>query len=101
MPLAGRSGKQQEGNTARKRPLRVQTVDNTVDLRGKRRDEALDALEDALHNNPQDTALYVVHGHGTGQVKAAVRQRLYKHPLVQKFEDEFSSAGGCTVVELK
>jgi DNA mismatch repair protein MutS2 len=53
-----------------------QTPDNTVDLRGLMVDEALERLEiflDAAYR-AQEAGAYVIHGHGTGALKRAVRQ---------------------------
>ena len=81
--------------------LRLQLPENTADLRGMRQEEAMRALEDAIDDCPVDSALFVIHGRGSGRIKAAVRERLKRHPLVDNFGDELKSAGGCTVVELK
>jgi len=55
--------------------LLPQTAENTVDLRGLRVDEALEKVElflDALYRANQDGA-YIIHGHGSGALKRAVR----------------------------
>jgi dsDNA-specific endonuclease/ATPase MutS2 len=39
-----------------------------------------------------------VHGRGTGAVRAAVRDEIARHPLVEGFESD--SADGATVVKL-
>ena len=81
------------------------SIDNTLDLRGERVDEALDRLERFL-----DTAYlrdwpyaFVLHGHGTGALKAAVRSELRRSRYVQRSEPGTRSQGGegITVVELK
>ena len=81
--------------------LRVQIPENTADLRGMRLDQAMQELESKLHECPDDSVLFVVHGHGTGQIKAAVQRHLKGHRMVKKFEYERDSASGCTVVEMK
>jgi dsDNA-specific endonuclease/ATPase MutS2 len=81
--------------------MRIQIPENTADLRGMRHDEAMEALENAMEECPQNSVLFVVHGQGTGRTKAAVQARLKKHPAVQSFKEDPNSAGGCTVVELK
>jgi DNA mismatch repair protein MutS2 len=60
----------------RNAPVRVDS--NTLDLRGQRVDEALDhvdAFVDAMLLRGE-TAAYVLHGHGTGALKQAVRSHL-------------------------
>ena len=75
-------------------------VSDELDLRGRRADEARDAVRAFL----DDAALAglstvrVVHGRGTGAVRAAVREELGRHPLVEGFEAD--SAGGATDVRL-
>jgi DNA mismatch repair protein MutS2 len=75
-------------------------VPDELDLRGRRADEARDAVRAFL----DDAALAgldtvrVVHGRGTGAVRAAVRDELGRHPLVEG--SEVDSAGGATVVSL-
>ncbi len=63
-------------------PLTVQTRYNTIDLRGMRVDEALSRLEgemDRMSRSGIHSAV-IIHGHGTGALKEAVRQALkYSH----------------------
>ncbi|HEX2485875.1 MAG TPA: Smr/MutS family protein, partial [Myxococcota bacterium] len=76
-----------------------------LDLRGLRVDEALTRLERAL----DDAALHgrarlaVVHGLGTGALRAAVREHLARSPYVVRLEDpEPSRAGdGASVAVLR
>ena len=71
-------------------------VSDQLDLRGRRADEARDAVRAFV----DDAALAgidtvrIVHGRGTGAVRAAVRDELGRHPLVEGFEAD--SAGGAT-----
>jgi DNA mismatch repair protein MutS2 len=54
------------------------TSDNTIDLRGMRVEEALELLDaflDSLLHRGGSTA-YVLHGHGTGALKKAVREKV-------------------------
>ncbi|HJS72829.1 MAG TPA: endonuclease MutS2 [Vicinamibacteria bacterium] len=64
-------------------------------------DEALSQadkfLDDALLSEYRHVRL--IHGHGTGRLKNALREWLSTHPRVQKVESD--SRGGVTVVELK
>jgi len=71
-----------------------------IDLRGRRADEARLAVrqlvDDAyLAGLPE---VEIVHGRGTGAVRAAVRAELDNHPLVEKHASE--SADGATRVTL-
>lgn len=75
-------------------------VSDELDLRGWRAQEARDAVRSFV----DDAALAglasvrVVHGRGTGAVRAAVRDELGRHPLVDSHES--ASAEGATVVHL-
>jgi DNA mismatch repair protein MutS2 len=56
----------------------VRTSSNTLDLRGRRVEEALDAVDafvDRLLRSGEPVG-YVLHGHGTGALKLAVRSHL-------------------------
>ncbi len=67
-----------------------------VDLRGMRVDEALDILEKRLDTaslkNIQE--ITVIHGHGTGALKSAVRAYLADSPYVAKFRAGEQNEGG-------
>ncbi len=77
----------------------------SCDLRGKRVDEALDEVIDFLDQatlaNYQMVS--IIHGHGTGALKSAIRDYLRDSPYVSRFRaGELSEGGdGVTVVELK
>lgn len=67
-----------------------------LDLRGRRADDALDALERYL-----DSAFYsglpfvrIIHGKGTGRLRDAVRQALHQHPHVKSYEPGSEKEGG-------
>ena len=62
--------------------------------------DAIDKLERSMVSCPSDSVLFVIHGHGTGKLRAAVQDRLRSHRSVKNFEYEESSDRGCTVVEL-
>jgi DNA mismatch repair protein MutS2 len=69
---------------------------NTVDLRGMRVDEALervDGLIDRLLSSGEPGG-FVLHGHGTGVLKAAVRQHLRQAPHVARSEPAEQADGG-------
>jgi DNA mismatch repair protein MutS2 len=83
---------------------RARSVASSLDLRGARVDEALDALDRYL----DDAALAglekttIIHGHGTGALRDAVRTRAAAHPLVRKTRPGERGEGGdgATIVEL-
>lgn len=56
----------------------VRTSHNTLDLRGQRVDEALDAVDAFVDRmlRVSEPVAYVLHGHGTGALKLAVRAHL-------------------------
>ena len=75
-------------------------VSDELDVRGRRAQEAREAVrafvdDAALAGLP---VVRVVHGRGTGAVRAAVREELDGHPLVESRESE--SADGATLVRL-
>jgi DNA mismatch repair protein MutS2 len=64
----------------------ARTPDATVDLRGERVDDGLVKLDRFLDDCVMEEreVVFVIHGHGTGAMKAAVRQHLGAHPSVAK-----------------
>ena len=73
-----------------------QTSDNTVDLRGMRVDEALERMElflDSLYRASVHGA-YIIHGHGTGALKRAVRELLPTSRYVRKYRAGERGEGG-------
>ena len=80
------------------------TVASSLDLRGARVDEALEALSRYL----DDAALagleqvVVIHGLGTGALRDAVREQASAHPLVKTFRPGERGEGGdgATIVRL-
>ncbi len=77
---------------------------NTVDLRGKRVEEALSDTEfflDGLLLKGHPVA-YLLHGHGTGALKAALRSWLPTCPYARRWRpgDEREGGDAWTVVEL-
>ena len=87
------------------RPAAVAPQMPLVDLRGMRVDEALAALDmemDRLLRSGEET-VHVLHGHGTGALKAAVREHLSRSPYVARSRPGESHEGGdgVTVVALR
>ncbi|MFQ5460656.1 MAG: endonuclease MutS2, partial [Anaerolineae bacterium] len=77
----------------------------SVDLRGLRVDEGLDRLDAHLDRAVLADApwVHVIHGHGTGAMKRAVRDALSDHPQVSAFRPGKVGEGGdgVTVVRLR
>ena len=83
---------------------RDQTPARDLDMRGARVEPALLELDSFLERASADglAAVRVVHGHGTGALRTAVREFLDTHSLVAKHRREVPERGGngATVVEL-
>jgi dsDNA-specific endonuclease/ATPase MutS2 len=83
---------------------RARSVASSLDLRGARVDEALEALGRYL----DDAALagleqvVIIHGLGTGALRDAVRAQAGEHPLVKSFRagERGEGGDGATIVRL-
>jgi len=92
------------GSLARLRLDRTRSVASSLDLRGARVDEALDALGRYL----DDAALAgldrvtIIHGMGTGALRDAVRAEAASHPLVREVRagERGEGGDGATIVAL-
>jgi len=84
--------------------LTVRTAGNTTDVRGMRVDEATSIVDKALDNAMLcgEEALFVIHGHGTGALRSAIRELLQDHQSVKRFEaaDVKEGGQGVTIVYL-
>lgn len=82
----------------------VRSVASSLDLRGARVEEALEMLEAYLDAAARADAgrVTVVHGHGSGAMRDAVRRVLGSHPLVREWRPGERGEGGdgATVVSL-
>lgn len=76
----------------------------TLDLRGQRAEDALREVEQFLDrvSRQGEEAAVIVHGHGTGALKATVREYLKGSPYARSFRSGDGSEGGdgVTVVSL-
>lgn len=123
LPSGGKQGKAQQtpqpantppGARAQLPPERPSSVDkgniphtfshggNTCDLRGMSVDEAITRLErflDAAERDSQERVV-IVHGHGTGRVKQAVRERLEELAFAYRPGSSGEGGDGATVVQL-
>ena len=95
----GASGAPRAGATTRDPSgleVALQTSDNSVDLRGLRTDDAITLaitfLDRSLNENRR--VCFLIHGHGTGALKEAIRQELKSSPYVRFFRAGESGEGG-------
>ncbi len=76
-----------------------------IDVRGKAADEALDEVVAALDRAAMQGAPFVrvIHGHGTGRLKAALRDYFKESPYVEEFRpgDRTEGGDGVTVARLR
>ncbi len=90
------------GETIRPQPHRV--IPTSLDLRGARVEEALEMLDGYLDEASVASAprVTVIHGHGSGALRDALRSRLSSHPLVKKWRagERGEGGDGATIVEL-
>jgi len=87
----------QKNEPASPTALLLRTTDNTVDLRGMRAEDALTYVETALDRAyGQDVPnLFILHGHGSGALKKAVRDWLGSGiPYVSKYRPAKRDEGG-------
>lgn len=78
-------------------PVQVEVgIDNSVDVRGTRADEALRAvdrfLDEALQKDRE--VVVVIHGHGTGALRKVVREHLAEQPFVTRTRPGLAREGG-------
>lgn len=83
-------------NSIDKFELRKINIVSTLDLRGFKVEEALDTLETYLDQASLANlaCVTIIHGHGTGALKTAVRDFLKTSPYVAKFRPGEDSEGG-------
>ena len=76
--------------------LRKTNISNTLDLRGYKVEDALDSLEFYLDKASLANlaCVTIIHGHGTGALKSAVRDFLSTSPYVAKFRPGEDAEGG-------
>jgi DNA mismatch repair protein MutS2 len=83
----------------------VQATNFRCDVRGMRADEALTELEQFLDRGLRsgEEAALIVHGHGTGALKQAIRDYLASSPYIRMFRPGETHEGGdgVTVVALR
>lgn len=84
--------------------LAIQTVDNSCDLRGLRADDAISMAASFLDRSLGSgrRVAFLIHGHGTGALRDAIREELKHHAYVSHFgpADPKEGGDGVTVVWL-
>ena len=103
-PAGGPMGGTGSSSTSGLQLSRARSVASSLDLRGARVDEALEALARYL----DDASLagleqvLIIHGLGTGALRDAVRQACSAHPLVrsQRAGERGEGGDGATIVKL-
>jgi DNA mismatch repair protein MutS2 len=98
-PRAGRRGvfgAEPVKRVAKASAAGARIVPSTLDLRGARVDEALEALDRYLDQAAVAgaTRVTIVHGHGSGALRDAVRATLSGHPLVREWRPGGRGEGG-------
>ena len=85
--------------------LKKYDISNTLDLRGTRVEEALDELEAYLDKASLAnlSPVYIIHGHGTGALKSAVRDFVSSSPYVAKYRvgEDAEGGDGVCVIDIK
>jgi len=96
----GRSSEPEQGPVVRVVATARTDMSDELDVRGTRAQDAREAVRSFVDDAALAglTMVRVVHGRGTGAVRAAVREELDRHPLVERRESE--SADGATVAHL-
>ncbi len=94
--LDGRGTAEATSNAASLRLARARTVASSLDLRGARVEEALDALGRYLDDASLAglASVTVIHGLGTGALRDAVRSEAASHPLVRSVRAGERGEGG-------
>ena len=104
-PSFGRSRDERLETAAGSRPAAVQTPERKLDARGLRVEELLrevDRFLDRLYAEGAPDAV-ILHGHGTGALKQALRDHLAASPYVGAFHpgDRHDGGDAVTVVQLR
>ncbi|HVK85661.1 MAG TPA: Smr/MutS family protein [Kofleriaceae bacterium] len=83
----------------------ARTLETTIDVRGNRADDAVAQVDRFLDESmvAGRDAVFVIHGHGTGALRAAIRNHLATHRGIEKWRAGEQSEGGdgVTVAFLK
>ncbi|MCL1791721.1 MAG: endonuclease MutS2 [Peptococcaceae bacterium] len=103
--LKGRKSEARGGSSLTSQLSKAATVRREVDLRGKLVDEAVEVLDKYMDDAVLAGihVISVIHGKGTGALRAAVQSFLKGHPRVAAFRLGEAGEGdsGVTIIELK
>ncbi len=74
----------------------TRTPDATLDLRGERVDDGLASLDRFLDESVRHgrEVVFIIHGHGTGAMRSAVRDAVRLHPSIVEFRPGEPNEGG-------
>jgi len=74
----------------------ARTLDTTLDVRGNRVDDAVAQVDHFVDESllAGREAIFVVHGHGTGALRAAIRSHLQTHKGIEKLRPGEQNEGG-------
>lgn len=95
-PRSKPAARRQRATQPKPSPVPQRTQDTTLDLRGERVDDAIgrvDAFIDRLLGGSEGVG-FVLHGHGTGALKAHVREHLRASAYVEHSRPAESNEGG-------
>ena len=99
-PAGGRRG---EFGTITVPKAQPRSIPSSLDLRGARVEEALEMLDSYVDQAAVAGApkVVVIHGHGSGALRDALRARLSSHPLIKSWRagDRSEGGDGATIVE--
>lgn len=78
------------------KPASIRTPECTIDVRGERADEAVETVDRFIDQSilGERDIVFVIHGHGTGALRNAVREHLSGHPSVADWRPGERSEGG-------
>ncbi|HEY6912905.1 MAG TPA: endonuclease MutS2 [Myxococcales bacterium] len=103
-PAFRKSAQERLKKAEQARPAAVQVRVPVVDVRGMRVDEALRSVELEMDRAMRagEERVHVLHGHGSGALKAAVREHLQRSPYVKRARpaEQHEGGDGVTVAEL-
>ncbi|HEX3759952.1 MAG TPA: Smr/MutS family protein [Kofleriaceae bacterium] len=76
--------------------VNARTFDTTLDVRGNRVDDAVAQVDRFVDESllAGRDAIFVVHGHGTGALRTAIRNHLSSHKAIEKFRSGEQNEGG-------
>lgn len=77
-------------------PAFMRTPDATVDVRGERAHDAVSRVDKFIDDSMQveRECIFVIHGHGTGALRSAVRELLAGHHAIARFRAGLPAEGG-------